>query len=369
MEFDLATERDEAGLRRLLRENPMPGAISLTFEREPNFFLAAGIEGDLHQTVVATDPDSGHVAGLASRSARDAFVDGEPTRLGYLSQARVDPAYRGKTVLAGGWARMRVLHEADPLPLYVTTIIADNALARRILEKDRPSKPCYRPRGELHTLALVPRRRSVRSLLPSGIEIRRAGADMLPDIAQCLQRNYRRYQLAPVWTAEDLADPVRCRGLHPSDFLVALRAGRIVGCLAIWDQQAFKQSVVRGCARPLRLARPLLNAASRFAPVPRLPAIGEAIPHAYLTHAASDDDDPLVLIRLVESALHQVRGRGLSYVTMGLCSANPMLEPVRRRFHPIVYRSIVYVVYWPDGEERASRLSAGRIPHLEVGVL
>lgn len=369
MEFNLATERDDAGLRRLLRDNPMPGRLSLTFEREPNFFLAAGIEGDLHQTVVAIDPATGNVAGLASRSAREAFVDGEVTRLGYLSQARVDPAYRGKTVLAGGWARMRELHEAEPVPLYVTTIIADNALARRILEKDRPTKPCYRPRGELHTLALVPRRQRLRTLLSGGLEVRRARDDMLPEIARCLQRNYRRYQFAPVWTADALADPVRCRGLRPSDFLVALRAERIVGCLAIWDQQAFKQSVVRGYSRGLRVARPLLNAVSRVAPLPRLPAVGEAIAHAYLTHAASDDDEPLALVRLVERALHEVHGRGLSYVTMGLCSTNPMLEPVRRRFRPIVYRSIVYVVYWPDGEERVSKLSAGRVPHLEVGVL
>ena len=41
----LAALTDEAALRRMLRENPMPGAISLTFEREPDYFAAAGVDG------------------------------------------------------------------------------------------------------------------------------------------------------------------------------------------------------------------------------------------------------------------------------------------------------------------------------------
>ena len=35
----LATPADEAFLRRLLRDNPMPGSISLTYEREPDYFF------------------------------------------------------------------------------------------------------------------------------------------------------------------------------------------------------------------------------------------------------------------------------------------------------------------------------------------
>jgi hypothetical protein len=368
MEFEVATQQDDPGLRALLRNNPIPGAISLSMEREPDFFLAASIEGPMHQTLVGRDLEANRVAGLASRSARDAFIDGKVERLGYFSQVRIDPAYRGKTVFAAGWARMRELHEAEPVDCYVTTIVADNAIARRILEKDRPFKPNYRPRGELHTLALVPRRRRLRRFLPGGAAIQRARPDMLPDIADCLQRNYRRYQLAPVWTADMLADPALCRGLQPTDFLVAMHGGRIVGTLATWDQQSFKQNVVRGYARPFRLARPVVNALSHVAAIPRLPAVGQAIPHVYLTHASSDGDDARVMVRLVEQALCELRPRGLAYAMLGLCSANPMLGPVKRSFRHIDYRSIIHVVYWPDGEARAEKLTAG-MPHLEVGVL
>jgi len=368
MKFELATEEHDADVRRLLRENPMPGMISLTFEREPSFLLGAKIEGDVHQTLVACEPTQGRVVGVASRSVRDAYLDGAVSRLGYLSQVRIDPAHRGRSVLAGGWAKVRELHESDPLDAYVTSIIADNKLARRILEKDRPTKPCYRPKGELHSFALVPRRRSLRSRLPFGPEIRRARADMLPDIAACLQRNYQRYQFAPHWTAEMLADPDRCRGLSPGDFLVAMRRGKVIGCVAMWDQQAFKQSVIRGYGKALRWARPLVNVASHVAAIPRLPAVGQAIPHAHLSHVAVDDDDGSVLVALVRHALHAAAGRKLAYLSLGLMDANPMVGPVRKAFRHIDYRAILYVVYWPDGAARAARLE-DRIPHIELATL
>src|SRR4051794_19024058 len=38
--FDVATPADDAEIRRVLRENPMPGAIRLSLEREPDAQLA-----------------------------------------------------------------------------------------------------------------------------------------------------------------------------------------------------------------------------------------------------------------------------------------------------------------------------------------
>jgi hypothetical protein len=367
MRFELATRGHDADVRRLLRDNPMPGLISLTFEREPDFFFGAAIEGDVHQTLVGCT-SSGRVVGLASRSIRDAFLDGRVSRLGYLSQVRIDPAYRGRSLLAGGWAKIRELHDSDPAEAYITTIIADNAVARRVLEKDRPTKPSYRPWGELHTLALVPRRRSLRSWLPWPREIRRGSPEMLPDIVDCLRRNYERYQFAPHWTAEVIADPSRCRGLSAENFWVALDGGRVTGCVAVWDQQGFKQSVVRGYGRALRYSRPLVNALSRVASLPRLPAVGQPIPHAYLSHVAVDGDDGRVLVSLVDRALHAAREQKLAYLALGLMDANPLLKPMQKAFRHIDYRAILYVVFWPDGQPRVARLEK-RIPHVELATL
>lgn len=343
----------------------MPGSISISFEREPSFFMGAGVEGDVHQTLVGKV--GRRVVAMASRSIRDAYLDGFRQRIGYLSQLRIDPAMRGRRGLALGWERMRELHEADPVDLYLTTIIADNLAARRVLERDRPTKPRYLPRGRLLTLAMVPPR--CRWARPSpGVVVRQGEAAMLPDLVSCLQRNGRRHQFATYWDEEILTDPRRCRDLAPEDFLAAFRGGRLVGCLAVWDQRGFKQNVVRGYSPSLRRARPLVNALSRVVAAPRLPEVGRPIPHATISHLAVDDDSPDVFFPLLHQALCVAREKHLSYLALGLMEGSPFTPLVRRRVRHIAYPSILYVVCWPDKEARARSLD-DRPPHVEPATL
>src|SRR5919198_631556 len=85
LSFELASERDDADLRRLLRENPMPGSISLSFEREPCYFDVSIVEGEFHQTIVARESDTGTVIALGNRSVRPLFVNGRVQDIGYMS--------------------------------------------------------------------------------------------------------------------------------------------------------------------------------------------------------------------------------------------------------------------------------------------
>ena len=86
--FDLATDDDEPEIRRVLRENPMPGAIRLSLEREPDSRVAAHVEGPLlHQTIVGRRVAGGGLFGFGTRSARTMFVNGEPRPVGYLGGA------------------------------------------------------------------------------------------------------------------------------------------------------------------------------------------------------------------------------------------------------------------------------------------
>src|SRR6185436_9485087 len=102
LSFELATPDDDADLRRLLRENPIAGSISLSFEREPCYFDAAIVEGPFHQTIVARESDSGRVIAFGNRSVRPLFVNGQVQDIGYMSQLRVNPKYGKGLYLARG---------------------------------------------------------------------------------------------------------------------------------------------------------------------------------------------------------------------------------------------------------------------------
>src|SRR5437870_3086946 len=113
----VATSTDDPDLRRLLRENPMRGQISVSLEREPDVFLAGSTEGERHHTIVARDRLQGRTVGMASRSVYSGFLNGKPASLGYLGQLRVDRVYRGRVgLLSKGYALMRSLRAPGDLP-------------------------------------------------------------------------------------------------------------------------------------------------------------------------------------------------------------------------------------------------------------
>src|ERR1700731_2536706 len=80
--FDIADQTDDAEIRRLLRKTPIAGQISMSLEREPNYFADAETPGETKQTIVARNGQQ--VISMGSCSIRDRFVNGERRRVGYL---------------------------------------------------------------------------------------------------------------------------------------------------------------------------------------------------------------------------------------------------------------------------------------------
>lgn len=366
--FALAGRSDEAELRKLLRENPMPGWLSLSYEREPDYFLADSVQGERHDTAVARETAGGRLVGMFSRASYDAHINGRVARLGYLGQLRVAADYRGKIrYLRAGYAACReLLHDARETQFYLTSILADNLPARRVLTAGLEGLPTYREIEPFLTFVIPARAIRLPRRAPD-IKVEAGSERTLADVADCLQRNYVRYQFAPHWT-EALLRSSRCRGLEASDFLLARNRGRVVGCVALWDQRGFKQHVVRGIDPRLARWRRALNGLGCFLGFPSLPALGEKLRAAYLSHVAVDGDDTQVLVALIEAAKAEAMRRGFAVLMIGLVERHPMLATVRKRFRNLCYQSMLYLVHWEDGA-RAAQMLDGRIAHVEAAML
>jgi hypothetical protein len=366
-EISLATAADDAAIRQLLRDHPLPGDVTVGLEREPDSHLSATIEGDLHGTIVARDRGSGRLAAIASRSVHDAYVNGAIRRLGYLGQLRIAPPFRtARRLLAAGFAFCRELHEAGDAPFYLTSVIADNRAAHRfLLGLPFSEVPSFQPAGRFSTL-VIPRRRSWR-ISPSGFEIRRGSMDLLDGIAGCLARSGCKHQFARDWTAAALTSPERVRGLALDDFVVALRRGQIVGCVACWDQRAFKQAVVRGYSPRLSRWRWLANTTSGITGLPKLPDVGKRLEFVCLSHLAIDDDKADVAASLIAAACHDLPFN-VDYVVTGLATDRPLLSELTRRFSHRLYESRLFTAFWDDGRRAVDALDA-RLPHPELALL
>jgi len=99
---DLATPADDAAIRKLLRREPMPGRIQLTYEREPNFWTGCEVTGEDCRVLIARHEEDGDIVGLACRSTRNVFVNGLERRIGYLGQLRVIAGIVGDGSFRGG---------------------------------------------------------------------------------------------------------------------------------------------------------------------------------------------------------------------------------------------------------------------------
>ena len=345
IEYRVATRADEPVVRDILARISTGGDVRLSFRREPDAFGASfgARSGDF---ILARDRRDGADVGICERVVRDCFVNGGVVALPYLAGLRVVPGFRHRLpVLRGGFeAVRRLLGTAGDVRWSFTSIMSDNAVARRVLGANLANMPRYEPASEFSTFALPAGGKAPRSDTV-GIGAR---DDELPGISALLLAAEARAQFASVWTAESLRRYAASGWLRAADYLVVRRAGRIRSCAALWDQSAQRQVIVAGYSRWLARGRPFINAAARLAGLPRLPAPGQPLRCAYLSHVAIDTGAAGDLADLLAAARVRARERGFDVVLTGGASAGALADVVRAAPRGREYRSTLYVVRWPD---------------------
>lgn len=373
--FALATDSDDAALRRLLRDNPMSGDISLSLEREPNYFAAAKLEGDVHRTIAAYE--NGRIICAGNVSTCERFVNGVPVRIGYLGGLRLDSSSRNRiSILRRGFEFFHQLHQENGPPLYLTSIASDNLPARRLFERGIRGMPTYHFLGEFVSLAIACKgRRLFRTLAPtrspsnSGLKVV-CGLDSLESSLFDLMNNINRnYQFSPVWSMKRIQSCFRYSNLGAEDYCIVVTPQHTpTACAAIWDQRSIKQVVVRGYAPYLRSIRPVLNAAAKFLGRPQLPAVGQSLEIAYISHLTIEEDQPELMECLIENLRRAARSRKLEYLVLGLDVRHPYTTHIRRVFRPREYLSRLYAVTWEDGNDLLNSLD-NRLLAPEVALL
>lgn len=364
--FGLATSVDDPDIRRLLSENPVPGAITVTYEREPDYFAGCATMGRFWQVGVARHVPTGRLAGLGCRATRPMFINGNVEEVGYLGQLRVDNRFRARWLLPFGMRYFRELHRDGRVPGYITTIVEDNDVARGVLvDNPRGQHPIYREIGQLRTLAVVLRRR--RALRSSGYEVSRNSGAGVREVAGFLGTHGGRKNFFPAYEAEEFESGTTTPGFSVDDFLVARREGAIAGVLGLWDQSDYKQTVVQAYSGKLRYARPFHDTVARLTGGKPLPAPGAKINNVYVSFVCIKQNDPEVFRPLLRYAHDEAIRRGYAYLFIGFDSRDPLLA-VAREYPHITYSSRLYTVCLDEEGEFHKRLDQ-RVPYVEIAAL
>jgi hypothetical protein len=358
--IELAYQTDDDQLRELLWRSPIPGSISVTFEREPSFFDSCCVRGDFFQVGVGRDRRTGSVIGVGTRSVSPAFVNGRPMPLGYLADLRLDERYRGGTLIARGYRFLRQLHEDHRARLYTTMIFSGNHAALATIASGRAGLPQYHDMGVVHSPGINICR--TKPPINAGCDVLRGSEELLPEIVECLNRNNSRHQFAPVHTTAMFKS--QWRDFRVTDFYVAVRGSRVIGALGCWDQSSFKQTRVAGYGPRLRYLVPLANILRPVTGAPLFPKRGQKVLYFYISFIAVDEDDVQIFRALLRGAYNSAVGSRYLYAILALHERDSLL-PALRDYSLTPFSGRLFCVTFEDGEDLYQSLDR-RVPYLEA---
>lgn len=332
--FRLATAGDDDRLRRLLRDNGMPGWVEMCIEREPSYF--AGQDWFGHDWAVLAE-EGGDLVGMYAASVLPLCVNGAVEHVGYLGGLRVQAAHRRRIRhLREGYASIRRLApEATTAPWWFTVVAADNDVARRLLEAGVRGLPRYRAIGSYTTYAVAAARGRSSALW------RRLQPGELPSLLAWHRQLAMRQQLTPV------LDEPRLGRIGTDGVWVYTDGAAFVGMAVLWNQGAFKQIVARRYRGAMRWLRPAYNVYAHLARRVVLPAQGTVLRQSFVSfltlapQAMTDRDTARALLAdLLTKCPTPV-------AALGLHDEHPLL-PALASFKPMRYAAQVYAVEFDE---------------------
>lgn len=326
-----ARPSDNEGLIALAAACPMVGDLSLRIDRRPDFFALNRLEGDRWRLAVAER--GGSIVGCVAFSERRVFVNGREMRTGYAGDLKVHPDHRDTNVAdaLSYWAESACGDLPARAPAVITVLAGNRAMERRL--SGPRGVPRFNRLGTIRTHSItILWKRGRRGT--GSIDTARARWIDIPQMGELWNRVASERQLAPVMTAPSLGVWIRkAPGLDISSYRLARSAsGELLGFVAVWNQESFKQLTVVGYSRRMARARTAFNL---FAPVvgaERLPAPDSPLRCATLLHVCVPGNRPDVLRALLIDAHNDLRHSGCSFVNVGLDVKDPLAHAVSGLF-------------------------------------
>lgn len=344
-----AEKADNGQLLALTRATPMPGAIGLRIDREPDFLRLLSLRGP---GVVLVREEDGEIQGCVSASSRWVWAAGARRTLWYVGDLKVRPDCRRKGVGAALVAAVLEYMLERGADLLACVVAEGNRQALTFME-GRSQIPPIRPLGPMSVLTILASRRG-----PGGrIRVRDGVGKDVPELAAIYRESSRRFELSPVLEAEDWGravegDPAVCQ------VLVAEEEGRIEATGWLFDVQWAKQHVVISLSRGLSTLTAPLRPLKGLSPAFRIPGEGEKVALLSLRNLGVKGDNIAALRALVQEARRRAHAGGFPFVTYGLHHRDPF-RGAFRRFPRFTVGSEVYLTSLQGNPDLVAEVARG----------
>lgn len=271
-----ATADDNNELRELQAKCPQGKTLIVSTINTPDFFARAKAY-ESYKVYVACIED--HIIGSGTCVVRNAIVNGQLDRVGYLFQLFVNPEYRRK-----GVARELFRYRED----YLTQKGAALAYAL-IMENNIPSMRYVESQGfKLNRKLVMPALAIYKKMdVASRGNIRPIAKEDLDAVAKLMNDTWQGYELYEPISAEGLAVFIHRIPAYILDNLLVLEnKGEILACLGFWDWRKIMRITVIESSLKMRITSSILNLVGRFRPMPRGVSPGDTLNQIMLTPIA-----------------------------------------------------------------------------------
>jgi hypothetical protein len=292
-----ATPADNPALLALARETPMEGNLVIQVDRTPDYFQLARLQGRDQQILIAED--HGKITGMVGYALRNVRLNNRSQTIAYIGGVKVTRATKtGFTVFRLMNAVRTELVQAG-ISIGILLVLADNQRMLPLLT-GRAGLPVFHSVARFQICYYVPlwnfRKQQIYTIY-------QATDKDYAELARLFESCMTKRALAPPEPNDYLADCLRQNpDFKLSNFWLARKPnGRLAAALSVWDQSAFKRTVILRYGGWLTLLKTLQR------PLGFLPAPGQTLKELSFRHLLYRESELPSLRCLVRQVVRRYR--------------------------------------------------------------
>lgn len=328
-----ATKSDNSALIELFKVE-MGSNIRISLERGDNFFKYQALQFIQDaKCFVIEDTKENDIKGCFSIGLKCMLVEGEKKRFQYLSDLRISEAFQGRNVLIRVLRFIQKNNLIDPDTPCITLSLSDNDTYHSMEDKSF--------NAELRKRFNIPSTYKWRTIVTNFISsqskhikpdlqynVRRANKEDIVKIKSFIESHKNSEIISEHFDIEQLNTGFYS-GLNINSFFLAFYKDSIVGIASLWDQDEFKQTIVKGYSRLLKVARPFINSLS-FLGISRLPKSGNKLSYDIMSHKLINEKHMDCTIALASEMLKVIEQKGKMFLMIGADAESPELAEIRK---------------------------------------
>ncbi len=338
--YRLAEHSDNQQLLDLTASTGMQGDISILIDRQPDFFKLLEKRGET-KVFVALDDD--RIIGSLSVSSQLVYVGGERLPVQYIGDFKVHESYRNK-----GIGLMLCNEMAD----YVISAGSDLAFLNvakgnkkpMSFFKNRPLVPDFECIGIFNIHQFTGRR---KRFLSRSYDIQKSAAT--DAVIQFLHEYYRKYQLGPVLTRENI---------EITDIFIVLEQDIIKGVMCLADTMQYKQNIVMKLSRKMKWLLNLLNSLKNVLGISRMPVPGEQVKMIYIKYLAVTHHEKKLVRLMLHHARNAVYDKDYSFVSIGIHERDPLNKCFAGTFK-LTFKSVGMLLTIQNNQQLIEKVKQG----------